>query len=133
MAKIDEFYGTDLAHIGDYVVSASGDFDTLSGLANLKQALFHRLMTQPGSLVHRPSYGVGIKNFENSISTAANRSEISTRIREQFMQDPRVEEVNGVMFKTSDSRPDMTEILVRVKPKGYDEIQASFIPFGDVA
>lgn len=126
-------YLTDIAHQGDMIVTPSGDIDISEGLENLKQALFHRLVTHPGSLIHRPNYGVGIKRFQGAVSSLANQSEIFTRIQEQFREDPRVESVTGVMFKVNQDRPELTEILVRIKPVGYDEQQMTFIPFGDVA
>ena len=131
--NLAELYGRDLFHNGDYDVTDSGDLDTIEGLENLKQALFQRLVTYPGSLIHRPNYGVGIKRFLNSISSLANQRELFTIIQEQFALDPRVEEVTGVLFTTSDGKPQETRILVRVKPVGYDELEMTFVPFGEVA
>lgn len=128
-----DIYLTDIAHRGDLVVTPAGDLETSEGLENLRQALFHRLVTQPGTLLHRPNFGVGIKSFQNAISSLANQSEIFSRIQEQYAQDPRVEAVTGIIFKVNAAQPERTEILVRVKPIGLDELQMKFIPFGDVA
>lgn len=131
MATIDEVLGTDLAHKADYVLSATGDLDTISGLENVKNALFHRLITSPGSLVHRPDYGVGIKDFQNSPNSIDTQRQLANRIQEQFEQDPRVQKVLGVSLNYGDSTPDQVEIMVRVQIAGYDEISAKFIPFGE--
>ena len=128
----EEFYLKDLSFPSDLVVSPSGDFELVTGLANLKQALFHRLVTTQGSLIHRPNYGVGIKRFQNGLNSAANKSEIFNLIREQFAQDSRVDSVTGIQFKINEARPDLTQIIVSVKAKGYDESAMAFIPFGDV-
>lgn len=132
MALIDDFYQRDLSFKQDFVVTAAGDLELIEGLENLKQALFHRLITQPGTLMHRPDYGVGIKSFQNALNSGANRAELFNRIREQFAQDPRIESVSGLEFKYLDQTADKLEILVRVKPVGYEEQQFAYIPFGEV-
>lgn len=128
----DDFYLVDLAFQSDFVITPAGDLETITGLDNLKQALFHRLITQPGTLIHRPNYGVGIKSFQNSVNSAANQAEIFSRVREQFSKDTRVEEVTGIQFKINDTRPDMLQIIIKVKPKGYSEQIMGFLPFEEV-
>ena len=130
MANIDEILGTDIAHKSDYILTATGDLDTLSGLENIKNALFHRLITSPGSLIHRPNYGVGIKDFQGAPNSIELQRQLALRIQEQFEQDPRVVKVLGVSLNYEDLTPDMVEIIVRVRITGYDEVTAKFIPFG---
>lgn len=132
MASIIEVLKKDIAHKADYLVSPSGDLDSLTGLDNVKNALFHRLVTQPGSLVHRPTYGVGIKSFQNAPNTIETQRRIALRIKEQFEQDPRVEEVLGVRVESGDLTPENIKIIVRVKLSGYEEVTTTFIPFGEV-
>jgi len=130
MANIDEFLGTDIAHASDLVVSASGDLSTITGLANVKMALFHRLITNPGALAHRPEYGVGIKNYQNAINTLASQQQIAARIQEQFELDPRVEGVKGVAVDYDELNPSLVKFTVRVKIVGYGETAMTFTPFG---
>lgn len=130
MATIEEVLGRDIAFKGDLVVTATGDLDTISGLANVKEALYRRLVTRPGSLIHRPNYGVGIQDFQNSLSSLEKQRELALRIQEQFTQDPRVQSVEGVRVDFDDLQPDVVKIMVRVKLVGYDEVTATFIPFG---
>lgn len=133
MATIEEFYKRDFAFKSDFVVTASGDLDTVTGLENLKDALYRRLITHPGSLVHRPNYGVGIKDYQNAPGSLAVQRRLALRIQEQFERDPRVEKVTGVSVNVPDSlKPDLFKVTVRVKPAGYDETQMQFIAFGDV-
>lgn len=131
MATLDEVFKRDIAFKGDFVLTPTGDIDVISGLENLKQALFHRIITSPGSLVHRPTYGVGIKDYLNGPASLSLQTELARRIQEQLILDPRVEEVLGVGFSFTDSRPDLTRIVVRVKPRGYDELGFTFLPFGE--
>lgn len=129
MANITETYLTDIAHNGDIQRTATGDIDKISGLANLKQALFHRLLAVPGSLIHRPLYGVGIKLFQNAPSSYSQQQALALRIQENFARDERVEEVTGVLFEVNDN-PQLTVIKVKVKPVGYEETVFPFLPFG---
>lgn len=123
---------TDIAFVdGDMTLTASGDLGTISGLANLKAALFRRLITTPGSLVHRPQYGVGVGQFQNSLSSFAKQQQLAALIQEQFEQDPRVQEVSSVGIDASDTSPNLTTIKVSVKPVGYSEQTMIFQPFSE--
>jgi phage baseplate assembly protein W len=132
MASVDDFYGKDLAFKTDFVLTATGDIDTLTGLDNLKDALYRRLLTHPGSLVHRPDYGVGIKYFQNAVNSLSKKRDLAIKIKEQFERDPRVKEVKGVSVNSkSDLEPDTVIVSVSVESVGYGELKASFILFGD--
>jgi phage baseplate assembly protein W len=130
MASITEFYGKDIAFKGDLVLTASGDLDTIDGLENVKDALLRRLVTTPGSLIHRPTYGVGLKDFLNGINSRTMRERLANRIQEQFEQDPRVEKVLGLSVTSDDFSPELVKINVRVKLVGYEEQDFIFQPFG---
>ena len=130
MASINDTLLKDIAFKSDFIKTATGDLDTVEGLANLKEALFRRLITVKGSLIHRPDYGVGIKLFQNGINNFENRRKIAGLIEEQFLQDTRVEKVLGVSIENNNSNPDLTKISVRVKVVGYGETGFDFIPFG---
>lgn len=131
MADITEVLGTDLAHSKDLVRSSTGDLDTINGLANLKQALFHRLITVPGSLVHRPLYGVGIQTYQNAVNSLATQRQLALRIQEQFEEDPRVEAVTNVRVLNTNLRPELVTLVVAVKVVGYGEDAMTFTPFGE--
>lgn len=130
MSDITEALKTDLAHIGDIQRASSGDVGRIAGLNNLKQALFHRLITVPGSLVHRPTYGVGALRWQNAPSVFTLQRKLAALIREQFMQDPRVEDVISTTISIPADNPQMTKIAVSVKPRGYSETTMVFQPFG---
>ena len=130
--NIDAAMKTDIAHSGgDLLTTPSGDLGTVEGLANFKLALFHRLVTVPGSLVHRPTYGVGIGNFQNAPASFAMQQKIAGLIEEQFSQDPRVEKVTSVAIVSNDSTPQIMVVKVSVIPVGYTEQQMLFTPFNE--
>lgn len=126
MATAAEVYGKDIAFKGDFVRTPTGDLATIEGLDNVRDALLRRLITSPGSIVHRPTFGVGIKRFQNAIGSIATQRQIAQDIKEQFLQDPRVEGVSGVSVAIEDLDAGLFKISVRVKLVGYDEQTLQF-------
>lgn len=131
MATIEEQYLTDIAHKKDFLVAADGDLQTITGVENAKQALIRRLMTQQGSLVHRPDYGVGIKDFQNAVNSIENQRRLALRIQEQFLRDFRVEEFIGMRVTQSQTVPSQVTIFFKVKLRGFGEVEVDFKPFGE--
>lgn len=127
--SVNDALKTDISLMGDMRNTAGGDLQTVSGLANYKQALFHRLVTVPGSLAHRPTYGVGVGLFQNGISSFAKQQKLATRIIDQFKQDPRTASITSVSIEANDDQPDLTVIKVLVIPVGFTETQMTFTPF----
>jgi len=124
-----DVYLTDIRHVSDQGVTPTGDRELISGEANLNNALFHRLITTPGSLIHRPNFGVGIKAFQNTLASLSAQQKLATLIVEQFSLDPRVESVNGVFTSYDQNDPNKTVIVIRYKPIGQDEIFLRATPF----
>jgi hypothetical protein len=131
MATITEAYLKDVAFDDDYSISETGDLATVEGLENVKQALFRRYVTTKGTLAHRPNYGAGLKEFQNSVATLKSKLEMTNRIEEQSLRDPRVEKVLGVGFESDDGTPEKTKIFVRIKLIGYGEVIFTYQPFGE--
>ena len=129
MATAEEVYGRDIAFKTDFVPSATGDIETIAGLENVKDALFRRLVTTPGSLIHRPSYGVGIKAFQNRLSSIAAQRDLAQRIIANFARDTRVESVRNIQTLIDSARPEMIQILVQIRLVGYGEQSMTFRPF----
>ena len=101
-------------------VSHNGDIQLIEGVKNLRQALFHRLITVKGSLVHRPNYGIGIKQYQNRIARLDTQRELSLEIRKQFLEDPRVKTVDSISFQ---AKPDGSFIVrYRIITVGLGEL-----------
>lgn len=132
MSQLDEFLKRDIAFKSDFVATPSGDLEIIAGLENLKEALFRRLVTTPGSIIHRPTYGVNLKAFQNSIANLETKRRLALAIREQFEQDPRVEKVTGVSILKDDNKPDLIIVNCKVAVRGYGEIGFQFEAFGDI-
>ncbi len=131
MANVTQALGVDIAHVrGDLVRASNGDQGTIRGLPNLKVALFHRLMTVPGTLVHRPTYGVGVMLYQNSLNSFSMQQKLAAKIQDQFSLDPRVQSVTSVSIDFTDQNPQLSIIRVFVVPIGYTDAQEmTFMPF----
>jgi len=129
MPKIDELLKTDIEHKSD-LSDQNGDLKEISGRENMKLAILHRIVTEPGSLIGRPNYGVGIKRFQNALNTVDNRRDLAKRIEENLLRDDRVESVQSVSVQMDPRASDQIVIAVRVKILGFDEVGVSFRPFG---
>lgn len=128
---IDDFYKIDLLHDGDFVAAPNGDFALAKGLVNLKQALFHRLITVPGALVHRPLYGVGIQLWQNDIGSISRQRELATTIKEQFEQDERVDELKSIQV-TQIKENGTFEVIYKVEVSGGQLLEEQVNPFGEL-
>lgn len=82
-------FGKDIAFDTDFHVGA-GDWQTLEGLALIRQAVFHRLITSPGEFAARPEYGVGIEGYVKEELTDALIAELATKVKTQILQDRRI-------------------------------------------
>lgn len=134
MSRLEETLLVDIWHetsVGG-AEAADGDLQDVRGLRNIREALVRRLVTIPGTLVHRPTYGVGIRNFQNSIMSLENQKVLAVRIKDQFEQDTRVEEVTKFRFVNDDNDPSKLIIFITLRIAGYGEASMEFIPFGDV-
>jgi hypothetical protein len=120
-----ELFGTDIAFQGDFGVTSTGDLDRIAGLANYREAVMRRILTSPGAIIHRPKYGVGLKNYVNGINSLSRQQNLALKIQEQLLDDPRTEKFLGLRVDSSDASMGLVKITVRVQPVGYSEISVS--------
>jgi phage baseplate assembly protein W len=130
MSQFNDFFLEDIHFDGDVSSAPNGDIQTVAGIKNLKQALFNRLVTVKGSLAHRPEYGIGVKLYQNKISSLGKQRELALEIKAQFEQDFRVDKVESVSFK--DSGNGLFIIQYKVNAKGLGQIEEAVNPFGDI-
>jgi hypothetical protein len=127
-AQEAQFYGEDIwfdisvndptTQRPDYVVTAAGDWAVATGLQALRQALLRRLITNPGEWQTLPNFGVGAQQYAKALNTAANQAELEGRIRQQFMQDDRVESVSQVTMTPLEGTDDGIMLTVFVVAAG---------------
>lgn len=92
----DEGLGVDIFFNGDYEMSAAGDFAIVTGFAALNQAIYHRLITKPGSFVYRPGYGVGIQRWAKRRNLLSDMHELEQTVEDQLSFDVRISKVEKV-------------------------------------
>jgi len=121
------FYGEDIWHDvatadvngeADYVVTSAGDWAVVTGREALRQSLMRRTITNPGEWPTLPDYGVGARQYVKARNTASVRAELESRIRSQYLRDPRVHSVDLVtVAQLADGSPGIV-ISVLVTPRG---------------
>lgn len=88
--------GTDVQILGDYEKTAVGSVKHITGLDNLREAIYRRVITVPGEVIHRPQYGVGIRKFLNKPCTEANQAELTNLIKLNIRNEERIEKINTI-------------------------------------
>jgi len=90
------FFGVDLLFTDDVQLNASGDYETIEGMAALRQAVRCRLLTSPGELAIHPDYGCGLRQFCKKRATQADRDALRQLIIDQLSQEERIQNVEEV-------------------------------------
>lgn len=76
---------------GNFIISAAGDFATVTEADCLIQDVKHLLLTFPGDLWAHSEYGVGIQLYLQSEDTEINRLELQQLIKKQLAKDERID------------------------------------------
>ena len=109
--------------------SPSGDIELISGLENLKQRLFSRLITTRGTLCHRPDFGVGLLSYVGAISSIDSKRRLASDIKEQLEKDPQVKKVTSVLIEPDDENPSMFEVTYKAEAEGIGEFSSTVNTF----
>lgn len=90
-------YGTDIRidDAGGFAVSASGDFATTGGSANLDQAIAHRLVSAATSRIRLISYGIKAQTGD----TQAVESYLAASIEQTLLADPRIKRIDSLSLR----------------------------------
>lgn len=83
---------------------AGGDFALVSGRANLRQALSHRIVTDHGELVHHPRYGANLGRLIGSLSGPVRQLVAADYVDEALRNESRVKDVTRVVATTQGDR-----------------------------
>lgn len=93
----NEIYGTDLENdISGCLVVTDGDFSLISGLANLKQAIEHRILSDYESLIVHPQYGCGLLAIVGAKNTPAIRTLAKAALIDALNREPRLARVSSL-------------------------------------
>lgn len=102
----EPFGGTDLKMTpdGDLVEDEAEDWEVVTGIDNIKQAVSHRLVTRRGSLTQHPNYGSRLHEFIGLAQAPYIRQLVELDIHETLAYEDRVEGVtvdNVIVQQTS--------------------------------
>ena len=119
-------FGTDLRLVftrgreGADLAIGLQDFETVSGIDNLVQALTLRLLVDRGELdgLGHPRYGSRIRDLIGEPLDRANLELLRRYVRQELLRDPRVEEVLLVRVTPHEPRHDGVDVEVRVRASG---------------
>lgn len=82
----------DIPIAGAFAVTPAGDCPTASGRLNLAAAIKRRMATEPGALVHRPTYGCGLLSRIGQANSPAGRADLAVSVRRNLLQDARIKD-----------------------------------------
>jgi phage baseplate assembly protein W len=98
----------------------TGDFAVVSGRENLKQAINHRIRTDPGELIYHPEYGCKIQRRKGSKNTAVAVLIGRMDVQDALEQEPRLRRINKI---TTTGSGDVLSAQADVTPISGDSIQ----------
>ena len=128
-SQLGRFFGTDIYFRNDYSITAQGDFLLIDGIANLREAIYRRLLTRPGEYKFVPEYGVGISSFVKRKASGEVLDELETAIREQLLREERIESVERIAIEPTESGLNISLIVrasgraLRFRPFSFTEEQ----------
>lgn len=94
---VDVYYGPPNVDM----LSWTGDFQTISGYANLSLSLGRRLRTPLGSLEPHPEYGSRIPGELGAIQSSSTSGHLSAYAKAAILSDPRVDRVTQIVVSYS--------------------------------
>lgn len=92
---------------------ATGDFSVVAGRDNLKQALEHRIVTDPGELMFHPTYGCKIQRRRGNKNTPVALLMGRMDVQDALEQETRLKRINSI---TTTSTGDVLAAAVDVTP-----------------
>lgn len=115
IARVDDPFLTDtyLDYDGQLVIDDNGDLATVSGTANLKQALDIRVVVEKKTLLFHPEYGCYVPALVGRINRPSLGQLAAFYVRSALLEDPRVKQVTQLSAIVSG---DQIIIHVTVQP-----------------
>lgn len=92
----DLVYERDLALVNGDLAVTDGDLRTVSGVANLKQALTIRIVTGTGELIYHPRYGCDVKKLLGASSGPLAAVAAGAYVESALRSDPRIQRIESL-------------------------------------
>lgn len=110
----------ELNNNGDLVGNpATRDWQTVSAVANLQQALLHRILTRRGELAYHPTYGSNLDEHIGQPLDQARVSLIRLDIIQTMLADPRIRAIPALDVV---NEADHLDIRVSAEVIGVDDV-----------
>lgn len=121
MADLTTALGCDL-DIGqrDMALSSYNDLQLVAGLARASQAIYVRAITEPGTLLFHPEYGMGLGGLVAEPLSSTRRSEIVDLVARQVALEPWCASVAEVDLDLDPVTHILTLIVSFVPVGGFD-------------
>ena len=132
LTRAQESYLTDIRYgrrveneqqMGDFRLSPVGDLGLIDAEANVRQAVYHRIITSPGSVAYRPDYGVGLKDFMGAPNKISIQATLFNRLLDSFREEPRVERLESL--SVDEVNDNYIRVTVKYLPVGLPLITQS--------
>jgi phage baseplate assembly protein W len=106
-------FESDIALLDGEMFDSNGDIATVSGIANLKQALNNRVVTETGELDFHLDYGCKARKRIGVVGGPTGLMVAGEDVRAALKSDPRVQDVSNVIVSISG---DVTNVETTVTP-----------------
>lgn len=111
----DAVFGTDiLLSNGEIVATAGGDIEVVSGRANLRQAIKHRLGTAWNELLFHLNYGLGVHRLKGTVNGPTAAVLAAEYTRGALLSDRRIASVPNAVAEVNGDRISVSATAVPV-------------------
>lgn len=116
----DLVFDRDVQLVDGQLQITDGDFSVVSGVANLRQALLHRMDTDRGDLVMHPEYGSRIRQLIGAANGPTAGQLAAAYARAVVASDPRVQRVSSATAEVSGDSIRVTVIAEPITGRAID-------------
>lgn len=113
-------FDRDIAISGGQVTITDGDFGTVDGLANLRQAIRHRIATDRGELIMHPEYGSKIRLLIGTGNDALAGQLAGEYARAAAASDPRISSVRSATAVVAGDSISVTVVAEPITGRSVD-------------
>jgi LysM repeat protein/phage baseplate assembly protein W len=98
ITRVYHMLGQDVALDADGLMTPdeNGDLATFNGVANLHQAISHRLLTEIGELVYHPTYGNPLLDYVGNLNVPELAVMANYEIQRCLKADPRIKDISDI-------------------------------------
>ncbi|MEY8688428.1 MAG: hypothetical protein AB9M53_00930 [Leptothrix sp. (in: b-proteobacteria)] len=110
----------DIHLVDGQIQFTDGDFAFVSGVANLRQALRHRVETDQGELIMHPEYGSKVRRLIGTINGPTAGLLAAEYTKAAVAQDPRIQTVRSATADIVGDRVDVTVVAEPITGRAID-------------